>query len=56
MPATNPMEMTMKAPNWTLLTTAVAAAVMAAALSAPAFAQTAAHDHSAVMPHKLTLN
>jgi hypothetical protein len=50
------MEMTMKAPNWTLLTTAVAAAVMAAALSATAFAQMTAHDHSAAMPHKLTLN
>ena len=46
----------MKTSNWTLLTAAVAAAAMAAALSAPAFAQTAAHDHSAAMPHKLTLN
>jgi hypothetical protein len=50
------MEMPMKTPNWTLLTSAVAAAAMAAALSAPAFAQTAGHDHSAAMPHKLTLN
>lgn len=46
----------MKTPNWTLMTAAVAAAAMAAALSAPALAQTAAHDHSAAMPHKLTLN
>ena len=46
----------MKTLNWTLLTTAVAAAAMAAALNAPALAQTAAHDHSAAMPHKLTLN
>ena len=46
----------MKTPNWTLLTSAVAAAAMAAALSAPGFAQTAVHDHSAAMPHKLTLN
>ena len=30
--------------------------VIAAALSAPALAQTAAHDHSAAAPHKLTLN
>jgi len=50
------MEMPMKTSNWTLLTAAVAAAAMAAALSVPAFAQTAAHDHSAAMPHKLTLN
>jgi hypothetical protein len=50
------MEMPMKTPNWTMLTAAVAAAAMAAALSAPAFAQAAAHDHSAAMPHKLTLN
>ena len=46
----------MKTPNWTLLTTAVAAAAMVAALSAPALAQTATHDHSAATPHKLTLN
>ena len=46
----------MKTPNWTLLTTAVAAAAMAAALSLPALAQTAAHDHSAATPHKLALN
>lgn len=46
----------MKTPNWTLLTAAVAAAAMVAALSAPVFAQTAAHDHSAATPHKLTLN
>lgn len=46
----------MKTPNWTLLSAAVAAGAMAAALSAPAFAQTAVHDHSAAMPHKLTLN
>lgn len=46
----------MKTPNWTLLTTAVAAAAMAAALSAPALAQTATHDHGAAAPHKLTLN
>ena len=46
----------MKTPNWTLLTTAVAAAAMVAAISAPALAQTATHDHSAATPHKLTLN
>ena len=46
----------MKTPNWTLLTTAVAAAAMAAALSLPAQAQTAVHDHSAATPHKLALN
>lgn len=46
----------MKTPNWTLLTAAVAAAAVAAALSAPAFAQTAAHDHGSASPHKLTLN
>lgn len=46
----------MKTQNWTLLTNAVAAAAMAAAFSAAALAQTAAHDHSAAMPHKLTLN
>ena len=46
----------MKTPNWTLLTTAVAAAAMAAALNLPALAQTAAHDHSAATPHKLALN
>ena len=46
----------MKTPNWTLLTTAVSAAAMAAALSLPALAQTAAHDHSAATPHKLALN
>jgi len=50
------METHMKTPNWTLLTTAVAAAAMAAALSLPAQAQTAAHDHSAATPHKLALN
>lgn len=44
----------MKTPHWTLLTIAVAAAAMAAAPSAPALAQTAAHDHSAATPHKLT--
>jgi hypothetical protein len=50
------METHMKTPNWTLLTTAVAAAAMAAALSLPALAQTAAHDHNAATPHKLSLN
>jgi uncharacterized protein with PIN domain len=50
------MEMAMKTPKWTLLTTTVAAAAMAAALGAPVMAQTAAHDHGAGMPHKLTLN
>jgi hypothetical protein len=49
--------MTMKTPRWTMLTTAVAAAAMAAALSVPALAQTATHDdHGAAMPHKLALN
>ena len=46
----------MKTPNWTLLTTAVAAAAVIAALTAPALAQTASHDHSAAAPHKLALN
>lgn len=46
----------MKTTKWTLLTAAVAAAAMAAALSTPAFAQTAAHEHGAAMPHKLTLD
>ncbi|NML18559.1 hypothetical protein [Azohydromonas caseinilytica] len=46
----------MKTPNWTVLTTAVATAAMAAALSAPVLAQTATHDHSAAALHKLTLN
>jgi hypothetical protein len=50
------MEMPMKTSNWTLLTTAVVAAAMAAALSAPALAQTAAHDHSVAALHMLTLN
>jgi hypothetical protein len=49
------MDMHMKTPHWTLLTTAVAATAMAAALSAPALAQTATHDHG-VAPHKLALN
>ena len=46
----------MKTPNWTLVITAVAAAAMIAALNAPVLAQTAAHDHGAAAPHKLTLN
>jgi hypothetical protein len=50
------MEIHMKTPNWTLLTSAVAAAAMTAALSAPVLAQTATHDHSAAMPHKLALD
>jgi hypothetical protein len=48
--------MPLKTLNWTVLTTAVAAAAMAAALSMPALAQTATHDHGASTPHKLTLN
>ena len=44
------MEMPVKTPNWTVLTTTVAA------LSMPALAQTATHDHSAAAPHQLTLN
>jgi len=48
--------MHMKTPTWTLLTTAVAATAMAAALSMPALAQTATHDHNAAAPHQLTLN
>lgn len=47
------MEMPVKTPNWTVLTTAAA---MAAALSMPALAQTATHDHGAAAPHKPTLN
>jgi hypothetical protein len=50
------METNMQTLNWTWLTTAVAAAAMAAALSAPALAQTAAHSHDDAAPHKLTLN
>jgi hypothetical protein len=50
------MEMPMKTPNWTLVTAAVAAAAMIAALNAPVLAQTAAHDHGAAAPHKLTLD
>lgn len=46
----------MKTPNWTLLTSAVAAVAMAAALGTPTLAQTATHDHSAAELHKLTLN
>jgi uncharacterized protein with PIN domain len=46
----------MKTSNRTSLTAAVAAVAMAAALSAPALAQTATHDHGAAAPHKLTLN
>ena len=46
----------MKTPNWTLVTTAVAAAAMIAAQNAPVLAQTAAHHHGAAAPHKLTLN
>ncbi len=40
-------------PKWILLSTAVA---VMAAVSAPALAQTAAHDHGAAAPHKLTLD
>jgi hypothetical protein len=50
------MEVPMKTSNWTLLTTAVAAAATVAALSMPALAQTTTHEHSAAAPHKLTLN
>ena len=46
----------MKTPRWNLLTAAVVAAAMAAALTMPAQAQTAAHEHSADVPHRLTLN
>ena len=42
----------MKTPNGTLVTTAV----LTAAFSAPALAQTATHDHSAAAQHKLTLD
>ena len=45
----------MKTPKWTLLTTAIAVAAMAAALSVPVLAQTASHDHGAAT-HKLTLD
>ena len=46
----------MKTPNRTLLAAPAAAAALALALSAAALAQTAAHDHGAAAPHKLTLN
>ena len=49
------MEITVKTPSSTLLTTTVAAAAVIAGLSAPVMAQTAAHDHSAT-PHELKLN
>jgi hypothetical protein len=55
-PAANQKELNMKTERWNLLRTAVAAAAIAAALGAPALAQTAAHDHSAAAPHKLALN
>jgi hypothetical protein len=45
-----------KIPNWTVVTTTIANAAMAAALSMPALAQAATHDHDAAAPHKLTLN
>lgn len=48
--------MHVKTPNWTFLTTTIAAAAMAAALGGPALAQTDAHDHGASAPHKLALN
>ena len=46
----------MKTPNRTPWTTAVAAAALAAALGAPAFAQTAMHAHGVAAPHQLSLN
>lgn len=46
----------MKTVHGTWLTTAVAAAAITAALSVPAWAQTATHDHPAAAPHKLALN
>ena len=47
----------MKTPKWTLLTTAIAvAAVAARRLACPVLAQTAAHDHGAAMTHKLALD
>lgn len=46
----------MKTVNGTWLTSAVAAAAIAAVLSVPAWAQTATHDHAAATPHKLALN
>ncbi len=48
--------MRVKTPNRTLLAAPAAAAALALALSAAALAQTAAHDHGAAAPHKLTLN
>jgi hypothetical protein len=55
-PAAEPTEISMKKLNRTLLTTAVAAAAIAASLGVPALAQTATHDHTVAAPHKLTLN
>ncbi|HEX5685924.1 MAG TPA: hypothetical protein VFY73_18010 [Ideonella sp.] len=46
----------MNTPNWTALVTAVTVAAMTMALSLPARAETAAHDHGAAAPHKLALN
>jgi hypothetical protein len=56
MPAGAQKEMDMKTPKWTLLTTAIAVAAMAAALSVPVLAQTASHDHGTATTHKLTLD
>lgn len=46
----------MKISNWTMFTTAIAGAAMAAAFSMPALALAATHDHDAAAPHRLTLN
>ena len=50
------MKLQMKDANWSLLTGSVVACAIAAALSVPALAQTATHDHGTAEPHKLTLN
>jgi hypothetical protein len=50
------METPLKTPNATVLTSTLVVAAMAAALSMPALAQAATHDHGAAAPHKLTLN
>jgi hypothetical protein len=52
----NEKEMDMQTPKWNRLTTAMAAAAIAVALSVPAVAQTPAHSHDGTAPHKLSLN
>ena len=50
------MEVAMPTPIWRKLTSALAAAGLAAALAGPALAQTSAHNHDATAPPGLSLN